>query len=330
LGITEADENSKFNFIHMRFKNLFLLLCLIPLACLTRKEQPQPPAIIALVNGIAIKETQLRFRINLESMKYEENHVLKGKQFEGLKTEILNRMIDHRIIIDWGAQNNILLTENEKAEGIKNMKKGYTDHEFDMMLEERGIPYSLWTEMAEENIAVAKIIHETLMKKNNVSSEEVLQYYQKNIKDYAKNEQYRARHIVTDTLEKAQELHKRLLKGENFAKLAIMNSLSPDRANGGDLGFFEKGTHPVEFDQAVEKLEISELSPVIKSPYGYHIFKLIDKKPKQTQPFLEVGQEIRATLFQKKLAAVYESWIEELRIKAQISIIDETLENFSL
>ena len=90
------------------------------------------------------------------------------------------------------------------------------------------------------------------------------------------SQKVRARQIVVADGEEAIQILKRLKKGESFEKVAKEKSLGPEKVNGGDLGYFSQGERPTEFDH-VFTMEVGAISEVIKSPYGYHIFKLEEK-----------------------------------------------------
>lgn len=307
-------------------KKTLVIFILLLASCMNRQEHPAPPQVIALVNGVPIKEDELKIRINLEKSKYDDESFSDPVRFNKVKKMVLDRMIENQIIIDWGEKQGILLSNEEKVVGIERFKKGYTEKEFELMLEEKDIPYILWGEIIEKNLWAQKIIAQTVYEPIKITHNEAFEHYQKNQDRYEINEQVRARHIVTDSLDKAQKIYAKLMNGENFAKLAIIHSLSPDRSEGGDLGYFARGTHPIEFDEICFKLEIGETSPVVKSPYGFHIFKLIDKKPKGTVPFIEVKGEIEKELMQKKATQIYSKWIKEVQGQSQVRIIEEALE----
>ena len=140
----------------------------------------------------------------------------------------------------------------------------------------------------------------------------------------------RVRQIVTDSLDKAKDIYERLLKGDNFAKLAINHSLSPDRARGGDLGYFEQGTYPKVFDEYCFKLKKGELSSIVKSDYGYHIFKLLDKKPAGRKTLAEVTSSIYQRLYEQKLKAKYDIWLQGIAKDIEVVVEDELLKEFIL
>jgi peptidyl-prolyl cis-trans isomerase C len=309
---------------------VFLICIILITACISRREQSQQFATVATVNGVPIKEDDLRFRLNLEKNPFDDTKLTDLNFITELKHRVLNRMIENNLILEWGKQNGITLTQEEIDKGISRLKEGYTGREFELMLEERSIPSSKWQELAQENLFIDKVVDTFVSKKTTVTPHEVEVYYKDHSDEFKVGERVRVRHIVTDTLEKAQRLQEAVDKGENFAKVAIMHSLSPDRSSGGDLGYFERGTHPIEFDQTCFSMEIGQISPIVKSPYGFHLFKLIDKKPAGILAFEEVAARIQAELLKKKMAQNYQNWLEEVKSTATIDINEKALKKMEL
>ncbi len=83
----------------------------------------------------------------------------------------------------------------------------------------------------------------------------------------------RCAHILVEKLSLATEIHERIAKGESFAKLAEQYSMDGTRKRGGDLGFFGRGEMVREFEQAAFALEVGQVSPVVRTEFGYHIIK---------------------------------------------------------
>lgn len=81
----------------------------------------------------------------------------------------------------------------------------------------------------------------------------------------------RCAHILVEKQSLALEILERLKKGESFASLAEQYSMDGTRKRGGDLGFFGRGMMVREFEQAAFALKVGELSPVVKTQFGYHI-----------------------------------------------------------
>lgn len=83
----------------------------------------------------------------------------------------------------------------------------------------------------------------------------------------------RCAHILVEKLSVANDIHDKIVKGESFAKMAEEFSLDGTRKRGGDLGFFGHGEMVREFEQAAFALQVGQISPVVKTQFGYHIIK---------------------------------------------------------
>jgi peptidyl-prolyl cis-trans isomerase D len=136
--------------------------------------------------------------------------------------------------------------------------------------------------------------------------------YKNNEEQYSTPEQVRASHILLKTegkddaavKAKAEELLKQAKAGADFAELAKKNSEDEASAkNGGDLDYFGKGRMVPEFDAAVFAMQPGQISDLVKTQYGYHIIKLVDKKPATTRPLAEVRQQLSDQLAYQRAQA---------------------------
>jgi len=143
--------------------------------------------------------------------------------------------------------------------------------------------------------------------------------------------QIRASHImvaftnaagVADTLaakQKIDSIAAMIKAGKSFKELAAKYSADPgSKENGGDLGFFERRRMIPEFDEAAFKLNVGEVSPVIKTQFGFHIIKVTDKKP---YPDFESDKENLKTIYkQAKYNADYENFLDSLKKKFNYTV----------
>ena len=136
--------------------------------------------------------------------------------------------------------------------------------------------------------------------------------YNNNVEQYSTPEQVRASHILLKTegkddaavKAKAEELLKQARSGADFTELAKKNSEDEASAkNGGDLDYFGRGRMVPEFDQAVFAMTPGQISDLVKTQYGYHVIKLVDKKPAATRPLAEVRQQVSDQLAYQRAQA---------------------------
>jgi peptidyl-prolyl cis-trans isomerase C len=111
-----------------------------------------------------------------------------------------------------------------------------------------------------------------------------------------------------------------LRKGEPFEEVARRYSLSPDAKQGGDLGFFARGEMPPEFDSVVFSLPVGRLSGLVKTDYGYQIFRVEERREAVRLTLDAVRDEIRRKLLGEKEEQAYHDWLQNLRSRAAIEV----------
>lgn len=146
-------------------------------------------------------------------------------------------------------------------------------------------------------------------------------YYEAHPGEFETTGRVRARHILVKSQAEAASLLGRLRRNADFAGLAKANNIDTTRGTGGELGWVSRGVMVEPFDRALFSLKIGEISPVIQTPYGFHIVKVEDIEAGTRKPFANVAPEIR----QKILQADLESWKAELRRTHTVTIHEAVL-----
>lgn len=115
--------------------------------------------------------------------------------------------------------------------------------------------------------------------------------------------EYQASHILLEDEARAREIIAELDGGADFADAAKKYSTGPSGPNGGDLGWFADGAMVPEFSAAVAAMEPgSHSAQPVKTQYGFHIIKLVDKRTKEPQPFESVADQLRSAMIRTKVA----------------------------
>lgn len=145
------------------------------------------------------------------------------------------------------------------------------------------------------------------------NADKISAYYNENINKYVKESEVKASHILVKVQpgsseddkkaqkEKAQKILERLKKNEDFAEVAKNESDDTgSKVNGGDLGFFTAGMMVEEFSKAAFALKAGEISNIVESPFGFHIIKVIEIKPKAEKKLEDASKEIAELLIKKE------------------------------
>lgn len=276
-----------------------------------------PDHILAQVNEEQI--TVDEFNREVKELILEPGQEVKGRNFSDLKEAYLDQVIERRILVQEARRLQIKVSSEELNQAISEIKKDYPGEGFGEKLGLKGITLEEWKSRLEEKLLAEKMIRHALYYREEIDEKEAVQYYENNLSKFQISEKVKARQIVVASEEEAIQLLKQLKKGENFEKLAMKKSLGPEKVEGGDLGYFSKGERPAEFEQ-VFSLEVGEVSGIIKSPYGYHIFKLDEKIASRQVPFEEAKSDILQQLRLKKGEEEYQRWLKGLKGKAKVKI----------
>ena len=137
-------------------------------------------------------------------------------------------------------------------------------------------------------------------------------------------------HIMVATEDEAKVVYDAVKsRKKSFSELAKIYSLASEASVGGDLGYFEVDQMPEEFN-AIGKLKKDQISDVIKTPYGYHIFKVVDVKAPKQLSFLESQDVIYDQLSRNEQSSIFEKWLVELKINSNIKIDENVLSKIRL
>lgn len=174
---------------------------------------------------------------------------------------------------------------------------------------------------------VSELFEKEIITKAKVSDQEAKDYYDKNRDDFIVATEIKASHILVKTEAEAQDVLSRLKKGEKFDAVAKAVSIDKGSAkNGGDLGFFKKGQMVPEFERAAAALKTGETtSAPVKSPFGYHIIKVTDKKTGEPIPYDKVRDLVSQKLSGEKQKGVFDAYVAELKKTHKIEINKEAL-----
>jgi len=283
----------------------------------SQQEARLPENIIAQVN-----EEQIQ--VEAFDREYKELILEPGRETpragrEDLKRACLDQVIERKILVQEARRLGIKISPEELNQAVSEIKKDYSGEEFGETLGLRGMTLEEWKVRLEEKLLAEKVIRSVFHSQGKVDEKEALRYYEDHRSSFQIGQRVRVRQIVVADGEEAIQILKRLKKGERFEKVASEKSLGPEKLQGGDLGYFSQGERPSEFD-CVFSMEVGAISDVIKSPYGYHIFKLEEKIEPRQIPFEEAKAGILQDLGQKRAEENYEKWLKGLKEKAKVKI----------
>jgi len=273
---------------------------------------------VATVNGERIYLEDYQKRLNaqkgIRSPKAFTNSVNKQRMLE---EEILESMVIEKIILQRAREINLSVSSTELEKKLIDIRKDYGDKFFDLLIQQN-VQYDDWREELRKEMLFDKLIALDVNASVRVSEDEAEDYFNDHPGLCKAEARVRAAQIVVRDLEKARTIKTRLENGENFAAVAAEASIGPEAVRGGDLGLISRGTMPEPLDQTLFNLPAGRVSPIVKSAYGYHIFKVTEIRPARERAFPDCREEVIAGLRARKEDAAFAVWLEGLKAKAVV------------
>ena len=236
--------------------------------------------------------------ITLADMEARKNAIpqLANVNLDDIYDKFLDNLIDRKVVLDAAKKSDI----QDKKEVRRALKE------------------------AEENILIQAYLSDKIKER---STKQALQAaYQEALKDFKPQDEIHARHILVATEKEAKDIIVKLKAGADFAKLADQYSLDkgPNGTNGGDLGYFTKEMMIPDFGNPAFDMKVGEYSKKpVKTPFGYHIIKVEDKR-KAAPPSFEASLEVLKVRFsEKELPNI----IADMRKNAKVERFDVKKEN---
>ncbi|MBW2668608.1 MAG: peptidylprolyl isomerase [Deltaproteobacteria bacterium] len=318
------------------FRWFFILLTAVSLVYIAMpvfaEEKKIPDGAVATVNGVAITQDDFDKEMARVSSQFARGgRSLTESQLPDIKNRVLKTLINRELLYQESQNKGIKVEDAEVNQQVDVMKKRFpNEDEFKTALLEMKISEAELKSQIRKGMAIQQFVDKDLVQDVKVSETEVKDFYKKNPDMFKQAEQVKASHILikVDTQadksakdqanKKIKEIQKKLEDNADFAVLAKEYSEGPSSANGGDLGYFERGRMVKPFEDAAFKLKPGEVSGMVETPFGYHLIKVVDKKPESVVSFEEAKGRIAQYLGQKIKEKVLERNLEDMRKKAVI------------
>ncbi|MBU4134017.1 peptidylprolyl isomerase, partial [bacterium] len=169
----------------------------------------------------------------------------------------------------------------------------------------------------EDQILLEQVVEELKKGPLKIEEAEIEEYYQKNQDFYLHPPRMRVSHILAASKDEAANVLAQIKDGVSFSKLASENSIDRNTAQkGGDIDYFERGDMVPEFEEAAFKLQnIGDISPVVKTPFGWHIIKLTGRSTAVSKTKEDARDEIVQFLSKQKLDGLLVFYKKKFNVK---------------
>ena len=273
---------------------------------------------VAEVNGTRIYLDEFEKRLAQKKAALpKEFFPAQGDHTERMKEEVLDDMITEKIMYLRARELKLDVGPEELEKRINDIKKEYGEG-FPRIFAEEKLSFEQWKDELKKEMLFEKLVAVDVNARITVSDNEAEDYFKKNSDMFKTKPKVRVAQIVVRDLATAREALQQLRAGADFFEVAREKSIGPEAGRGGDLGFITREVMPEPLDKTIFSLRVNRISPVVKSPYGFHIFKVLEIQPAQINNFAESKQEVIADIRAKKEEAAFGIWLAALKRKTII------------
>jgi len=289
----------------------------------SRSDSSDPSArTVALVNGEPIAGEAVRREL---SQSFGGSATVEGS-IAVARRSVLDDLIDRALLLQEARTRGIVVGEDQVERSFLRVRSEYPGSHFDDLLAKERLSHSELRARLKEQLTIEKLFHDEVFPQIRVTDPEVERYYADHVGEFQAPESVRVSQIVVGTREEAVQLRERLRREpQTFAELARRLSIAPEGQSGGDLGYIARGGGFPEVFDLCFSLPRNVISEVTPSPYGFHLFKVVDKKPAQRLTLEQVRGQVLERLEREKRARAQADYLTTLRKRAAIQIDEKAL-----
>ena len=292
--------------------------------------------IVALVNNqvITLSELDEMGKPLLDQVRKTAFPAEREEQLKKARREVLDHLIESRLLEEEMKKRKIEVSDRDVDAAVNDVLKAsnLTEDDLKKALAREGMTLSAYRQKVREELGKIRLVTREIKSKIVIEEEEVRKRYQENPEKYSDPLEVQIQQVffplppnapedqVAAVRKEALTILERARRGDDFTQLAKVYSRGPEASEGGVLGYFKKQELVREVEEAGFKLKPGEISDLVRSPAGFHILKVLDRKGGQSRPFAEVRNRIREEAMQEESEKKFNAWMKDLKSKAHIEI----------
>lgn len=291
--------------------------------------------VVAVVNQEIITLSELEKWINpIKDETVAGDRLEKRERVQALRREVLEKLIEEKLVDQEVKKLAIKVSNKEVEATLDEVKRrnSATQEQLEKALIAEGLTLESYKKQIEKGLQRRKLINSAVKIETKAGEKELREFYKKNIDHYRVNETFRPAHILfvipkEATQEEVREIRKKcetvlrkIRDGEDFGEMAFVYSQDASSKSQGDLGFFKKGELLPAFEREALRLKTGEVSGVVRTEFGFHIIKLLDRKGVDPLPFEDVKAKVQVDYYDVEMEKAFQNYLSTLREKSIIEI----------
>jgi peptidyl-prolyl cis-trans isomerase SurA len=292
--------------------------------------------IIARVNNQIITKTDYEHeqqQLKEEAQQQDPAHADQAAAEQ--QKDVLRGLIDRELLLEKGKDLDIN-ADTELIKRLDEMRKQMkldTMEDLEKAAQAQGVSFEDFKQNMRTEIITQQVIQREVGSRINVSKEEEQKFYDDHKSELTRPEQVKLSEILVSTEQagedqqkldaakaKADDLLKQIKAGGDFEEIAKKNSEGPSAAQGGDLGYFERGKLAKQLEDLTFNMKKGDVSDVIRTKQGFVILKVTEHQSAGIPPFNEVEPRVQEAIYMQKLQPALREYLKKLREEAYIDI----------
>ena len=286
-------------------------------------------SIKLVVEGRAITNNEIEIEVfrELQRLKLSSTDQAKTKE---IRKKVVNALIDDALLTARASELRIYISEETIDNDIDDFlrQRKLTQADFAEILDRENITLPTYRKKIENRLKKSRVLSREVRSKIEVTEEQLKALYDSQQESYI---EVNARHIlkaVESNASKEQEekirqeivwIKDRIQEGKPFEEMADKYSDDPSVAsNHGGLGYFKREDIVKEISDLAFQLPVNQLSDPVRSPFGYHLVEVLDKKREIKAPFEEMRNELYRQIARKEYSQKLKVYLDKLKKKASI------------
>ena len=292
--------------------------------------------IVAVVNNdvITLSELEEAGKRIFEQVQQSSLPAEREEKLQRARRAVLDQLIENKLLEQEIKNRKIEVGEREVDAAIEQIlrQNKVSENELKAILAKDGITLSTYRRRIQDDLGKMRLINREIKSKIVIKEEDLRKNYQDNLVKFTDPAEVKVQQIflvmpqlateaqVASIRKEALAILERARSGEDFAELAGKYSQGPEAREGGVLGFFKHNELRPELEESAFKLQVGEVSGLIRSPEGLHILRVLERKGGEPKPFAEVQNQVRDGMMQAESEKQFQEWMKALKAKAYIEI----------
>jgi len=292
--------------------------------------------IIARVNNQIVTRTDYeREQQQLKDEAQQQDPANAAKVVAQGQKDVLRGLIDRELLLEKGKDLDIS-ADTELIKRLDEMRKQMkldTMEDLEKAATAQGVSFEDFKQNMRTEIITQQVIQREVGSRINISKDDEHAFYEQHKSELARPEEVKLSEILVSTEQagddpakiaaaqaKADDLLKQIKAGANFEEIAKKESQGPSAAQGGDLGFFERGKLAKQLEDLTFGMKKDDVSDVIRTKQGFVILKVTEHQNAGIPSFAEIEPRLQEAVYMQRLQPALREYLKKLREQAFIDI----------